>query len=90
MSDYLRNLAVIPSQAVHALFGGNPDLTVSAAVYVAAALGSERARFWLRVLDRIYWWDEDHCRESWLRDVGHASRVMRTQHDILRKQRAGL
>lgn len=88
MSTYLVRIATIISQSMNALIGGNPDITLSARVHVAAALGNVRAAVWERRIDAIFFLQERHCRRSWVEgDVRHASGVLRTQRRILQRQR---
>ena len=89
--NYWRNLAVAVSQALSTLFGGHPDMTISARVYLAARRGGERAQRWERRLNWLFaWLEEDHCRESFEADVRHASQVFRWQREILSAQQKEL
>jgi hypothetical protein len=85
MTIYLHNLAVSLSQLANTLLGGHPDMTISAAAWVRSQTAQgDRVR---AAMDALFWWDADHCRESFLRDVQFASRVLNIQRRILRGSR---
>ena len=53
-------------QLANALLGGWADETLSSRAWRAAEKG-RRPGVWLRpVLDLLFFWDRDHCRESYL------------------------
>jgi hypothetical protein len=80
MSGYLRNVAVSCSQLLNALLGGDPDMTVSASAHVRSMLGgSDRAR---AVIDAVFFFEKDHCRQSFERDVAFATKVRDLQERI--------
>jgi hypothetical protein len=81
--SYFLNIATSCSQFISTLFGGHPDFTISSRTYLAAARGSDRALVWVRVLDTIFWFDEDHCRGSWLKDVKNSEFVRDAQKSIM-------
>jgi hypothetical protein len=90
MMCYILRVATAISQLFNALIGGHPDITLSARVYVAAALGNEKAARWEQRIDRMFFWQERHCRQSWNEgDVKHAAHVLQTQQLILQRQRSG-
>ena len=85
MTTYLHNLAVSLSQFANTLLGGHPDMTISAAAWVRSQTGQgDRVR---AAMDALFWWEAEHCRESFLRDVQFASRVFNLQRRILRGRR---
>ena len=82
MRAYLHNVAVSLSQWLNVLIGGHPDMTLSSAAWVRSQLG--RGDTPRRIMDTLFWWDADHCKESFERDVRFASRVFHWQRQILR------
>jgi len=68
---WFQRLLVIISQTFNALILlGDPDETVSARAYRTP---------WPRVaatLDALWFWEEDHCRASFGRDLQRASRLL--------------
>ena len=73
---YLTNIAILMSQTAHTLLfprTGNPDLTISARAHIEAEVyGSPRWTIARDVIDTIFFWDNDHCRGSFERDVRNA------------------
>ena len=77
MTGYLTGIAALFSQAVnHCLlypWGGHHDMTVSAHVYTKRHRPRWCAAY--RVINRIFFWQYDHCQESFQRDVKFAEFV---------------
>lgn len=70
-------LAALGSQLINVLlFNGSPDETVSGRAYRQGVLmqhaGWARAR---RVIDRVFWWDGEHCYKSHMQDVRMAEAI---------------
>ena len=76
--NYLTGIAALVSQAVnHGLlypWGGHHDMTVSAHVYTKRHLPRWRTAY--RVINGIFFWQYDHCRESFLADKRFAEYVL--------------
>jgi superfamily II DNA helicase RecQ len=67
MSKYLLNVLVSLSQVLNALLYGDPKMTLSARCFVQQdefVFGILR-----RVIDALFWFDENHCYSSWRRDI---------------------
>jgi hypothetical protein len=87
--NYLSNAYVWGSQTLNVFIGGlfsdnpwgNSDLTVSACLHIENALHREESKF-IRIthdtLNRLFFWEDDHCRNSFLKDYKHARFVMDT------------
>ena len=75
--SYLPGIAALVSQtANHCLlypWGGHHDMTVSAHVYTKRHLPRWRTAY--RVINGIFFWQDDHCRESFMADVAFAEFV---------------
>ena len=48
------------------LGNGNPDETMSAAAWRLEQEGKWGGRIFRPVIDLIFWFEEDHCKLSWL------------------------
>jgi len=72
MKNYLWNVLEALSQLLNAVLGGNPNITVSAAAYL------KRDRYpWLyRGINAVFFWQENHCRDSWVSDIIFARRAL--------------
>lgn len=82
MNLYRSNVAISISQFVSVLFGGHPDMTVASRIFVASQNGSTKAQELERILNVIFFWDDQHCKQAWLKDVAHASKVFHMQKEI--------
>lgn len=82
MNPYLVSVATSLSQFGSVLFGGHPDMTISSRTFVAARKGSTKAQVFEKVINTLFFWDAEHCKVSWLRDVAHASAVFQIQKEI--------
>ena len=69
---YLWNVLEAVSQLLHAMLGGNPNITLSAKAY----LKRESRPLPYRVINTLFFWQEDHCRESWVSDIVFARRAL--------------
>ena len=61
--QYIKNIGTALSQILNALIGGNPNMTISARAYCENWVIAEK------IINKIFFFDEDHCHKSWLRDV---------------------
>lgn len=70
-AGWLQRLLVVISQAFNALLlMGSPDETVSARAYRTPW---PRLR---RILDTIFFWEAEHCRRSYQRDIEFARKLL--------------
>lgn len=70
------DLGSLASRAINALvFGGSTAQTTSARAHIEAATSPvwERRR---RFINRLFWWQSDHCLASWEREVDRARYVL--------------
>lgn len=71
---YFLHVAVTMSQAGNAIFlAGHPDETISARCYKNRYCAGWEIGY--RMINRLYFWQENHCRNSWLYDVQRAEEV---------------
>ena len=72
MKTYAWNVLEAVSQLGNALLGGNPNITISASAYL-----NRHKRPWLyRAINRLFFWQEDHCRDSWVADIVFARKAL--------------
>lgn len=63
-------IAALLSQTLNTLFlGGHHNMTVSARSYLHGGLPE-------RVINFIFFWEKDHCRKSFLRDVTYSREIL--------------
>ena len=67
---YLLNNLIAFDQAVNALFGGDPDETISSRV---GKRRDQREQFWAGVVDKLFFWDKNHTAKSIEPDEGKDS-----------------
>lgn len=72
MKAYLWNILEALSQLLHAVLGGSPNITVSAAAY----LKREKYPWLYRSINRVFFWQDDHCRDSWVSDIIFARKAL--------------
>ena len=75
MSAYIWNVLEWFSQGLNTvLLAGNPNMTVSARCW----LSRERTGWALayRVINRIFFWQADHCRQSYQDDLRFARSIL--------------
>lgn len=69
------NLLICVSQGFNAIvLFGNPDETFSARCYRNRHI--PKWAFWYRAMNRLYFWQEDHCADSYAEDVARAGWVL--------------
>ena len=65
----LKQTLIALDQVINALAGGWADETISARAYRSQHLS--RGWHWVRVIvDAVFFWDEQHCRDSYLSECG--------------------
>jgi hypothetical protein len=77
----LCRLATLASQTLNVLlFDGNPDESVSARAYRKGVVEGDpvwaRARRWI---DRVFWWEPDHCHKAHQHDLDAARALLGLQ-----------
>lgn len=68
MAQYLLNLGIAVDQLFNVLFGGWPDETLSAVAHRYAPY-SMRWNIVRKLLNLIFFWQDDHCLDSYLAEV---------------------
>ena len=66
---WLWNILIGIDQLVNAILGGWPDETLSARAYRKSRGGRRGWRSLRRLIDLAFFWDKNHCRESWLSEI---------------------
>ena len=87
MKTQLLRIVAWLSQGVNCiLLAGHHDQTVSARAY----LNRNRRgwRLFYRVANAVFFWQEDHCRDSWLADVIWANEVLDEKWDRFEQSKA--
>ena len=68
-------LLVVISQTINALIlNGEPDQTISSRAY-----SCNNVKIWSLVeqcINFVFFWDKDHCYNSWLMDVDFSNRII--------------
>ena len=75
MKAYFKNIAIAADQLANAMIAGSPDETVSSRVYRGAELATQPtrvARMAYRVINTLFFWQDDHCRATYLREKQRA------------------
>ena len=65
MRFWLKQIAIAIDQLINALIGGYADETLSSHAY-RLHRDNRLFGFMRHVLDTLFWFDADHCRESFL------------------------
>ena len=71
MRGYLYHLAIALDQLLNATLGGYADETLSSRAYRRAVLNAKPKRRWRlahRLIDGLFWWQNNHCRGSYERE----------------------
>lgn len=78
--SWFTKAATLISQAANALLlGGHVDETVSGRAYRQGVLQSPPSPRWARarrIIDRLFWFDPDHCRKSHEADIAFARAIL--------------
>lgn len=67
-------------------FRGEMSRTLSARTYTEASLGKP---FWVRmekIIDALFFWEENHCRRIWTGEVDRATETISKNKGLLRFQ----
>lgn len=74
--------ASIFSRAINATFyGGSMSQTLSARVHIEART-SERWQQIERRINRVFFWEEDHCARAWDSEVSRAWKTLQRNGDL--------
>lgn len=68
---YILNLLIAIDQLGTTLIGGWPDETLSSYAHRMYMRGKPGG-FMRNVINRLFWWQEDHCLAAYLREVERA------------------
>jgi len=80
MRDWIGGIAAWLSQGINcAVLQGSPDMTVSARCYVYRDKAYWRIAY--VVINRVVFWQKDHCKRSFQSDIIYANWVL----DILKQ-----
>ena len=75
MRDWIGGIAAWLSQGLNKVFlNGSPDMTVSARCYINRERPGWRIAY--RVINRVFFWQEDHCRASYETDLAFAKTIL--------------
>lgn len=73
--EQLLAIAVLISQAINViLFDGNPDMTLSARCHINRNQPGWRSL--RKLINRLFFWQADHCAASFASDVEYANQIM--------------
>lgn len=61
MKRYFLNILIAIDQFINTIVGGDPDETISSRV---GKRRDNREVFWAKVVDKIFFWQENHTIES--------------------------
>jgi len=75
MKKYLLGAGEAISQLGHAvLFGGSPNITISARCYLERRKPIWRTAY--KVINWVFFLQVDHCRDSWVSDIDFARKAL--------------
>ena len=72
MSAYIWKVSAALSQLLNALIGGDPNLTLSSRAFI----NRRRCRYPYLLFNTLFFWQKDHCQQSWEDDVRFAHHVI--------------
>lgn len=64
----MKQVAIAFDQLLNAVLGGYADETISARVY-RNRKKSKWWAMWLKIIDKIFFWQDDHCFQSHLNEL---------------------
>lgn len=74
LKNYIWNLVIALDQILNAALFGSPDETFSARVHRKAEAGKWCWKALRWVINQIFFWQEDHCRQSFDSEVAQDHR----------------
>lgn len=80
LKEYFWNILVALDQLLNTMFSGYPDETFSARIHRKAEAGQWFWRVLRRVVDRVFFWQEGHCRASYENELRRAHSPREAQH----------
>ena len=66
MTTYVMKVLIAFDQLANAVRGGHPDETLSAAAHRLHVGGRSG---WRNLINALFWWQEDHCRDAHLNEM---------------------
>jgi hypothetical protein len=82
--NYLLNIGMSLSHLLNAVLGSRKRMTLSGRAHVAFKEGHPAGWLFVLIINRIFFWQEDHCERSWRGDVKHAGEIL-SLHARLKK-----
>ena len=76
-NDYLWRFLLSLDVAANVLTGGSSHQTLSARAHLTA---NRKHPYWAwteRAIDRLFWWEDDHCRRQWYWELEHPIETMK-------------
>lgn len=67
----LKQVLIAIDRRINALLDGNPNETLSSRAYRMEQAGKPMG-FMRRVIDTLFWFDKDHCKESYQNELKRA------------------
>lgn len=67
MTTYVMKVMIAFDQLANAVIGGHPDETLSAAAHRRHLEGRSG---WRNLINGLFWWQEDHCRDAHINEAG--------------------
>lgn len=61
LGNYIKNILISIDQLINALFGGNPDETLSSRAYKFSRKG---CYWYANIINGLFFWQRNHCQES--------------------------
>lgn len=68
MTRWALNVLAAWSQMWNAFWGGHRDQSFSSRSYEAMLAGKWWGKIAVVVVNRLFWWEQDHCRRAFLSD----------------------
>jgi hypothetical protein len=76
-------MASLASRTVNAtIYGGSMHQTLSARAHIEARSDAEWAKRERRI-NRVFFWQADHCAQSWLSEVTRARKTLQRNGDLI-------
>jgi len=69
MFSYLLKISISLDQLANTILKGEPDETLSSRAYRADTKGRLFGRFFRPVIDGVFFWQENHCADSYISEV---------------------
>lgn len=82
MKQRVLNFLVALDQLLYVIItlgNGNPDETMSAAAWRLEQAGRWQGKFFRPLIDALFWFDSDHCRNAYMHELRQAKRMLAEQ-----------